>query len=159
VMTSDVRPQVDGIILKLLFTEGSEVKAGQPLYEIDPRPYKAALDQAVGQRAKDAAHLQNARLNLARYQPLAARGFATQQQADNQQATVNADAAALAADTAAVETALINLNYTKVLSPIAGHIGHSLVTPGALVTADQRSQLAVVTQLDPIYVDLYQSST
>jgi membrane fusion protein (multidrug efflux system) len=158
VTSSDVRPQITGVILRRLFTEGSEVKEGQQLYEIDPRPYKAALDQAMAQRAQDQAQLEAAQLDLARFQQLATREFATRQQLDNQQAVVNRLIAAVAADTAAVETAQINLSYTKVFSPISGRIGHSTVTPGALVTANQAAALATITQLDPIYVDVSQSA-
>jgi membrane fusion protein (multidrug efflux system) len=156
VTTSDVRPQITGMILQRLFTEGSEVKEGQQLYEIDPRPYKAALDQAIAQRAQDQAQLEAAQLNQNRYQQLGE--FATRQQVDNQRAVVNRLIAAVEADTAAVETAQINLSYTKVFSPIPGRIGHSTVTPGALVTANQAAALATITQLDPIYVDVSQSA-
>jgi membrane fusion protein, multidrug efflux system len=156
VTTSDVRPQITGVILQRLFEEGSEVKQGQQLYEIDPRPYKAALDQAVAQRAQDQAQLEAAQLNLNRFQQLGE--FATRQQVDNQRATVNRLIGAIAADTAAVETAQINLSYTKVFAPISGRIGHSTVTPGALVTANQATALATITQLDPIYVDVSQSA-
>jgi len=158
VTSSDVRPQITGVILRRLFTEGSEVKEGQQLYEIDPRPYKAALDQAMAQRAQDQAQLEAAQLDLTRFQQLATREFATRQQLDNQQAVVNRLIAAVAADSAAVETAQINLSYTKVFSPISGRIGHSTVTPGALVTANQAAALATITQLDPIYVDVSQSA-
>ena len=158
VTSSDVRPQITGVILRRLFTEGSEVKEGQQLYEIDPRPYKAALDQAMAQRAQDQAQLEAAQLDLTRFQQLATHEFATRQQLDNQQAVVNRLIAAVAADSAAVETAQINLSYTKVFSPISGRIGHSTVTPGALVTANQAAALATITQLDPIYVDVSQSA-
>jgi membrane fusion protein (multidrug efflux system) len=156
VMISEVRPQITGVVLKRLFTEGSEVKEAQQLYEIAPRPYKAALDQAVAQRDQDQAQLQAAQLNLKRFQQLGE--FATRQQVDDQRATVNRLIAAVAADTAAIETAQIDLSYTKVFSPISGRIGHSTVTPGALVTANQPTALATITQLDPIYVDVSQSA-
>jgi membrane fusion protein (multidrug efflux system) len=158
VTTSDVRPQITGVILQRLFTEGSEVTEGQQLYEIDPRPYKAALDQAMAQRAQDQAQHEATQLDLNRFQQLAAREFATHQQVDNQRGTVNRLTAAIAADTAAIETTQINLGYTKVFSPISGRIGHSTVTPGALVTANQAAALATITQLDPIYVDVSQSA-
>ena len=158
VTTSDVRPQITGVILRRLFTEGSDVKEGQQLYEIDPRLYKAALDQAMAQRAQDQAQVEAAQLDLNRFQQLSAREFATRQQVDNQRATVNRLKAAIAADTAAIETAQINLSYTKVFSPISGRIGHSTLTPGALVTANQAAALATITQLDPIYVDVSQSA-
>ena len=156
VMTSDVRPQITGVILQRLFTEGSDVIEGQQLYEIDPRPYKAALDQAMAQRAQ--AQLEAAQLNLNRFLQLAVHDFATHQQVDNQRATVGRLTAAVAADTAAIQTAQINLGYTKVFSPISGRIGRSTLTPGALVTANQAATLATITQLDPIYVDVSQSA-
>ena len=158
VTISDVRPQITGVILRRLFTEGSDVKEGQQLYEIDPRLYKAALDQAMAQRAQDQAQVEAAQLDLNRFQQLSVREFATRQQVDNQRATVNRLNAAIAADTAAIETAQINLSYTKVFSPISGRIGHSTLTPGALVTANQAAALATITQLDPIYVDVSQSA-
>jgi membrane fusion protein (multidrug efflux system) len=158
VTTSDVRPQITGVVLHRLFTEGSEVTEGQQLYEIDPRSYKAALDQAVAQRAQDQAQVEAAQLDLNRFQQLAVREFATRQQVDNQRGTVNRLTAAIAGDTAAIQTAQINLGYTKVFSPISGRIGHSTVTPGALVTANQAGALATITQLDPIYVDVSQSA-
>jgi membrane fusion protein (multidrug efflux system) len=110
----------------------------------------------VAQRAQDQAQLEAAQLNLNRFQQLGE--FATRQQVDNQRATVNRLIGAIAADTAAVETAQINLSYTKVFAPISGRIGHSTVTPGALVTANQATALATITQLDPIYVDVSQSA-
>jgi membrane fusion protein, multidrug efflux system len=159
VQISEVRPQVTGVILQRPFTEGTDVKEGQQLYEIDPRPYKAALDQAMAQRAQDQAQLEAAQLDLNRYTQLAVKEFAPRQQVDNQRAKVNQLIAAVAADTAAIQTAQINLGYTRVFSPISGRIGHSTVTPGALVTANQAAVLATITQLDPIYVDVSQSST
>jgi membrane fusion protein, multidrug efflux system len=143
--TADVRPQVNGIILKRLFVEGSDVKAGQQLYQIDPAPYKASYDSAV---AADAS----ARSLAERYKPLAEANAVSKQDYDN------AVASHLQAQ-AAVETAHINLVYTKVLSPITGRIGRSLITEGALVTANQATVLATVQQLDPVYVDVTQPST
>ena len=140
--TADVRPQVNGIILKRLFVEGSEVKAGQQLYQIDPAPYQAAYDSAV---AADAS----ARALAERYKPLVEANAVSKQDYDN------AVAARLQAQ-AAVETARINLIYTKVLSPITGRIGRSSITEGALVTANQATALATVQQLDPVYVDVTQ---
>jgi membrane fusion protein, multidrug efflux system len=143
--TADVRPQVNGIILKRLFVEGSEVKSGQQLYQIDPAPYKAAYDSAVAGNA-------SARALAQRYKTLVATSLVAKQDYDN------ADAAWLQAQ-AAVETARINLVYTKVLSPITGRTGRSFVTEGALVTANQATALATVQQLDPVYVDVTQPST
>ena len=143
--TADVRPQVKGIILKRLFVEGGEVKAGEQLYQIDPAPYKALYDSAVAAEASAKALEQ-------RDKPLVERQLVSKQDYDN------ALAAYLQA-LAAVETARINLVYTKVLSPISGRVGRSFVTEGALVTANQATALATVQQLDPIYVDSTQPST
>jgi membrane fusion protein (multidrug efflux system) len=143
--TADVRPQVNGIILKRLFVEGSDVKAGQQLYQIDPAPYQASYDSAV---AADAS----ARALAERYKPLVEANAVSKQDYDN------ALAAHLQAQ-AAVETARINLIYTRVLSPITGRIGRSLITEGALVTANQATALATVQQLDPVYVDVTQPTT
>ena len=143
--TADVRPQVNGIILKRLFVEGSEVKSGQQLYQIDPAPYKAAYDSAIAGNA-------SARALAQRYKSLVGSNLVSKQDYDN------ADAAYLQAQ-AAVETARINLVYTKVLSPITGRISRSFVTEGALVTANQATALATVQQLEPVYVDVTQPST
>jgi RND family efflux transporter MFP subunit len=143
--TADVRPQVNGIILKRLFVEGGEVRAGQQLYQIDPAPYKAAYDSAV------AANV-SARALAERDRSLVATSLVSKQDYDN------AEAASLQAK-AAVETARINLIYTRVLSPITGRVGRSFVTEGALVTANQPTALATVQQLEPIYVDVTQPST
>jgi membrane fusion protein, multidrug efflux system len=143
--TADVRPQVNGIILKRLFVEGSDVKAGQQLYQIDPAPYQASYDSTV-------AALASARALADRYKPLAEANAVSKQDYDN------AVASHLQAQ-AAVETARINLIYTRVLSPITGRIGRSLITEGALVTANQATVLATVQQLDPVYVDVTQPST
>jgi len=142
---ADVRPQVNGIILKRLFVEGSDVKAGQQLYQIDPAPYKATYDSAV---AADVS----ARALWERYKPLAEANAVSKQDYDN------AIASHLQAQ-AAVETARINLIYTRVLSPITGRIGRSLITEGALVTANQADAIASVQQLDPVYVDVTQPIT
>jgi membrane fusion protein, multidrug efflux system len=142
---ADVRPQVNGIILKRLFVEGSEVKAGQQLYQIDPAPYQASYDSAV---AADAS----ARALWERYKPLAEANAVSKQDYDN------AVASHLQAH-AAVETARINLIYTRVLAPITGHISRSSITEGALVTANQTTAIANVQQLDPVYVDVTQPIT
>jgi membrane fusion protein (multidrug efflux system) len=143
--TAEVRPQVNGIILKRLFVEGGEVKTGQQLYQIDPAPYKAAYDSAV-------AALASARALAQRYKSLVGSNLVSKQDYDN------ADAAYLQAQ-AAVETARINLVYTRVLSPITGRISRSFVTEGALVTANQATSLATVQQLEPVYVDVTQPTT
>lgn len=156
---SDVRPQVSGVIMQRLFTEGSDVKEGQQLYLIDPRPFAAQLKLAQATKLKDVASLENAKRDLARFTALMPQQLAvTRQQYDTQRALVDQLTAQVDADDASVDTAQLNVTYTKVLSPISGRIGRSTVTPGALVTADQASALATVTQLDPIYVDLNQSS-
>jgi membrane fusion protein, multidrug efflux system len=143
--TGDVRPQVNGIILKRLFIEGTDVKAGQQLYQIDPAPYQAALDSAVAAEA-------SARALEERYTPLVQANAVSKQDYDN------AVAAYLQAR-AAVETARINLTYTRVLSPLSGRIGRSFITEGALATANQATALATVQQIDPVYVDVTQPST
>ena len=143
--TADVRPQVNGIILKRLFVEGSEVRAGQQLYQIDPAPYKAAYDSAVAANA-------SARALAQRDKSLVETNLVSKQDYDNAEATY------LQAQ-AAVETARINLIYTKVLSPLTGRISRSFVTEGALVTANQATALATVQQLEPVYVDVTQPAT
>jgi len=158
-MTADVRPQVSGLILKRLFTEGDEVTAGQQLYQIDPATYRASYDSALATLAYDQAALTTARILARRYKPLAAAQAISQQDYDNAIASADEAVANVASARATLEQAQINLDYTKVLSPIAGHIGASSVTPGALVTASQTAVLATVTQLDPIYVDVEEPST
>jgi RND family efflux transporter MFP subunit len=143
--TADVRPQVNGIILKRLFVEGSEVKAGQQLYLIDPAPYRASYDSAV-------AALASARALAERYKPLVEANAVSKQDYDN------AVASNLQAQ-ANVETARINLIYTKVLSPVTGRISRSFVTEGQLATANQSQALATVQQLDPVYADVTQPIT
>ena len=158
-MTADVRPQVSGIILKRLFTEGSDVTAGQQLYQIDPATYQASYDTALATLAYYQAALITARIKAERYKPLAAAQAISKQDYDDAVAGAGEAVANVASARASVEQAQINLNYTKVISPISGHIGASSVTPGALVTASQTTVLATVTQLDPIYVDVEEPST
>ncbi len=159
VLSADVRPQVSGIIQSRLFTEGSEVIQGQQLYQIDPASYQAAYASAVATLQHDQAALTNANAKAQRYATLVKSSIVDQQDYEDAQATAQEAQADIAVAQAAVQQAQINLQYTKVLSPIAGHIGRSAVTPGALVTANQATALATVTELDPIYVDLNQSST
>jgi len=155
---AEVRPQVSGIILKRNFVEGSEVQAGTSLYQIDPATYQAAYDSAKGDLAKAQASAQIARVTVNRYKPLLGTNYISKQDYDTATSTaVQADASVIAAK-AAVETARINLAYTKVIAPISGRIGKSSVTEGALVTSSQTDALATVQQLDPIYVDVTQSS-
>lgn len=158
-LVSEVRPQVGGIIQKRLFVEGAEVKAGQPLYQIDPAGYQAIYDSARANLAKAEASLGSTRNKAARYEELVAIKAVSQQDNDDSQAALKQGLADVAAAKAAVETARINLDYTRVTSPISGRIGRSSVTPGALVTASQAAALATVQQLDSIYVDVTQSSS
>ncbi|MDM2923522.1 efflux RND transporter periplasmic adaptor subunit [Citrobacter sp. Cpa228] len=155
---AEVRPQVSGIVLKRNFTEGSDVEAGQSLYQIDPATYQADYDSAKGELAKSEAAAAITHLTVKRYVPLVGTKYISQQEYDQAIADARqADASVIAAK-AAVESARINLAYTKVTSPISGRIGKSNVTEGALVTNGQATELATVQQLDPIYVDVTQSS-
>ena len=156
---AEVRPQVSGVILKRLFTEGGEVKAGQQLYQIDPAPFQANLESAQASLARAQATLTSARLLVQRYKPLTEAHAVSQRDYDNAVAAQDQAAADVASAKAAVDTAHINLAYTRVLSPISGRTGRSSVTEGALVDANQRTALMVVQQLDPIYVDVTQPST
>ncbi len=156
--TSDVRPQVTGIIIKRLFAEGAVVHAGQPLYQIDPAPYQAAYDQAKAQLASAQAQVATAKLKAERYADLAKIMAVSQQDADDAKAAYGQAAAAILQQKAAVEAARINLGYTRITAPITGRIGVSAVTVGALVTAGQASALSTIQRLDPIYVDLTQSA-
>lgn len=158
-LTAEIRPQVSGVVRDRLFTEGQEVKAGQPLYQIDPASYRAALDSAIATQQKAEAGVVSAQLTVDRYRPLAKARAVSQQDLDTAVATLRQGQADVAAAKASVETARINLDYTKVNSPISGRTGRSAVTPGALVTADQSTALVTVTQLDPIYVDVTQPSS
>lgn len=156
---AEVRPQVSGIILKRHFIEGSDVQAGESLYQIDPATYQAAYDSAKGDESKAQAAAAIAHLTVKRYVPLLGTKYISQQDYDQAVATARqADADVMAAK-AAVESARINLAYTKVTSPITGRIGKSSVTEGALVTNGQPDAMATVQQLDPIYVDVTQSSS
>lgn len=155
---AEVRPQVSGIILKRNFTEGSDIEAGVSLYQIDPATYQATYESAKGDLARAQAAANIAQVTLKRYQRLIGTKYISQQDFDNAQAEAQQANAAVVAAKAAVETARINLAYTKVTSPISGRIGKSNVTEGALVQNGQTTALATVQQLDPIYVDVTQSS-
>lgn len=155
---AEVRPQVEGIIQRRLFTEGAEVRAGQSLYQIDPAPYRAAVARAEAGVASSQAQQNAARLLAERSSTLVQGGVVSKQENDNAAAASRSAAAAVAAAEAQLQTAHIDLAYTQVRSPIAGRIGRSLVTEGALVTKGQEDALATVAQLDPIYVDVTQSS-
>lgn len=155
---AEVRPQVSGIVQKRLFEEGSQVEAGQQLYQIDPASYEAAHQSAQAGLARAGAQLTAARLLANRYKPLAEAKAVSRQDYDNAVAAAQQAAADVASARAQIETARIQLEYTKVLSPITGRVGRSAITEGALVTANQAAALATVQQLDPVYVDVTQST-
>ncbi|MBI5100449.1 MAG: efflux RND transporter periplasmic adaptor subunit [Nitrospirae bacterium] len=157
-LIAEVRPQVGGIIRKRLFTEGTDVKAGDLLYQIDPASFEAAYSSAKAALARAEANLVPARLKAGRYGDLVKINAVSRQDYDDAAAAVRQIEADVEAGKAAVETARINLAYTKVTAPISGRIGRSTVTDGALVTSNQVSALATIQQLDPVYVDVTQSS-
>lgn len=157
-LIAEVRPQVSGIIQKRLFVEGSDVKAGQVLYQIDPATYQAAFASAKAALARAEANLIPARLKEERFRDLVKIKAVSQQDYDDANAALKQAEADVASAKAAVETARINLAYTKVTAPISGRIGRSAITDGALVTANQATALATIQQLSPIYVDVTQSS-
>jgi len=154
---AEVRPRVTGIIEERLFREGDEVEAGQPLYQLDTRLLKAAVQRAEADRASASADLKKARLDFARYETLRGQNAVSEQELDRARADLDMRQAELDAAKAALETAQIQLEYATIRAPIDGYVGRSLVTVGALVTADQAAALATIRQLDPIYVDLQQS--
>ncbi|KFX00320.1 efflux RND transporter periplasmic adaptor subunit [Pectobacterium carotovorum] len=155
---AEVRPQVGGIILKRNFVEGSDIKAGASLYQIDPATYQASYNSAKGSLAQAQAQAEIARLTVNRYKPLLGTNYVSKQDYDQAVATSRQADASVQAAKAAVDTAQINLAYTKVNSPIEGRVGKSTVTEGALVATGQATALTTVQQLDPIYVDVTQSS-
>jgi len=155
---SEIRPQVSGIIKKRFFTEGSLVQKGEQLYQIDPSTYEASLESAKASLLQAKASVMSTKPRAERYAELVKVGGISQQAYDDAVAALKQAEASVAAAKAAVKTAYINLEYTKVLSPISGRIGRSSVTEGALVTANQANALAIVQQLDKIYVDVQQSS-
>jgi membrane fusion protein (multidrug efflux system) len=157
-MVAEVRPQVGGIIQRRVFSEGSDVKAGQVLYQIDPAAYQAAFASARAAEARSEANLIPARLKEERYRDLVKIKAVSQQDFDDAHAALKQAEADVAATKAAVETARINLAYTKVTAPISGRIGRSTITDGALVTASQPVALATIQQLGSVYVDVTQSS-
>ena len=158
VRMAQVRARVNGIVLKRQFEEGSEVRAGQPLFLIDPAPYQAALDSATAQLARAQAQLAQAKATADRYQPLAEAKAISQQDYVNARAAQAAAEADMAAGRAAVQSARINLGYTQVTAPIAGRVGRALVTEGALVSAAEATQLALIQQTRTVYVNFTQSS-
>ncbi|MCK0506639.1 efflux RND transporter periplasmic adaptor subunit [Aromatoleum anaerobium] len=158
-LIAEVRPQVTGIIKQRPFTEGSDVKAGQVLYQIDPATYQATYASAKANLARAEANVYAARLKADRYADLVRINAVSKQAFDDATAALQQGQAEVAAAKAAIDKAKIDLEFTRVTSPIAGRIGRSAVTPGALVTANQSQALATVQQLDPIYVDVTQSSS
>lgn len=156
---AEIRPQVSGIITKRHFEEGAKVEKGQQLYQIDPAPYQAELARAEASLKEAEANIEALRSRQARYEELLKIGGVSKQEYDDAKAATAQGEAAVAVAKAAIKSARINVDYTRLMSPISGRIGKSIVTEGALVTAGQADALAVVTQLDPIYVDMTQSST
>jgi membrane fusion protein (multidrug efflux system) len=156
--TSDVRPQVSGVIKDRLFTEGSIVQQGQTLYDIDPSLYQAAVAQARANVLNAEANRAAAEAKANRYKPLAEIEAVSKQDYTDALAAANQAVAQVAQAKAALDTAQINLKYTKVPAPITGRIGRSLVTTGALVTSGQANALTTISRLDPIFVDIQQSS-
>lgn len=157
-LVSEIRPQVNGIIQKRQFREGSDVKAGQLLYQIDPAPFQVALDSAKASLGKAQANLPSIRSRAQRYKELLVDKAVSRQDYDDAAAAVDQAKAEIEYWKTQVEAARINLGYTRVTAPISGRIGRSNVTDGALVTAYQAASLATIQQLDPIYVDVTQSS-
>ncbi|MCT9561655.1 efflux RND transporter periplasmic adaptor subunit [Acinetobacter baumannii] len=158
-LTSDVRPQVGGIIEKRLFKEGDYVRAGQVLYQLDSKLYQAAYESARGDLVEAEASLIAAKPKAQRYKNLLAIEAVSQQDAIDAQTTLKEKEAAVISAKAALNTAKINLGYTSIRAPISGRISTSTYTPGALVTAEQTTALTTIQQLDPIYVDITLSST
>jgi len=157
-LVAEVRPQVGGIIQKRFFTEGSDVKAGDVLYQIDPATYQAAWDSAKAQLSRAEANISTTRVRAERYKELVEIKAVSRQEYDDAAAALKQAEADIEGGKAAVETTRINLAYTRVTAPIAGRIGKSSVTVGALVMAGQGMPLATIQQIDPVYVDVTQSS-
>ena len=156
--SSEVRPQVNGLIRRRNFTEGSYVRQGQPLFRIDPSLYQAAVSQAAANVASARATAEAAEVRAARYRPLARMEAISKQDYTDAAAQARQARSAVAQAGAALQTAQINLRYTSIPAPISGRIGRSLFTVGALVTANQTAPLAVIQRVDPMYVDIQQSS-
>jgi membrane fusion protein (multidrug efflux system) len=157
--TSEVRPQVNGIIRHRLFEEGSIVEAGQPLYKIEDAPYRAALRSARAALTRAEASINATRLQAERYQELASLNAASRQDADNAQAAAAQARAEVEVQHAAVHAAEVDLAFTSILAPISGRIGRSLVTPGALVQAGQLQPLATIQRTDIVHIDVMQSAS
>ncbi len=156
---AEIRPQVSGLIQKRLFTEGTDVKAGDVLYQVEPASFRAALSNAEASLVRSEANLPALRSRVARYEELLAEKAVSQQDYDDAAAALKQAEADVQYWQATVETARINLAYTRITAPISGRIGRSNVTEGAIVTAYQSAALATIQQLDPIYVDVPQSTT
>jgi multidrug efflux system membrane fusion protein len=148
-----VKTRVDGQIVKIAFDEGQNIKEGDPLFQIDPRPFQATLDQAKANKQKDEASLIGAQLDLERYGKLIGSGYQSRQSVDQQQATVDALKASIVADQATIDNAQLNLTYADIRSPITGRTGQRLVDPGNLVQASQNTALVTITQIKPIFVN------
>jgi membrane fusion protein (multidrug efflux system) len=157
-LVAEVRPQVDGIVKQRLYTEGATVRAGQPLYQLDDATYRAEYASAKAALARAEATLNTARLTARRSAELVAINAVSKQEDENASAALKQAEADVAAAQAALQRASVILGYARITSPITGRIGKSSVTQGALVTANQAAPLATVQQLDPVYVDLAQSS-
>ncbi|WP_280012000.1 efflux RND transporter periplasmic adaptor subunit [Comamonas terrigena] len=155
---AEVRARVAGIVLSKNFVEGSDVKAGQLLFKIDPAPYRTALARAKAELAKAEAAVADADAVVRRYSPLAKLEAVSQQEFDTAQATLKSAQAARQSAVADVDTAQLNLDYTSVVAPIAGRIGRGLVTEGALVGQNEATAMAVIQQLNPVYVDFTQAA-
>ena len=155
---AEIRPQVNGIVQKRMFNEGADVKAGQVLYQIDPAPYQSTLTNAKAALSRAEANLPAIRSRVGRYKDLIPDKAVSQQDYDDVAAALKQAEAEIEVNKAVVETARINLGYTQVTAPISGRIGRSTVTDGALVSAHQPLPLATIQQLDPIYVDVPQST-
>lgn len=158
-LVAEVRPQVGGLIKERLFQEGGEVKAGDPLYQIEPASYQAAYDSAVASQQKAEAAVPSAEAKVERYAGLIKQNAVSKQDNDDAVASLAQAKADVAAARASVDTARINLDYTRITAPIGGRIDKSALTPGALVTASQDTALTTIRTLDPINVDVTQSST
>lgn len=156
---AEVRPQVGGIVKRVLFSEGSQITAGQVLYELDDAPYRTALNNAQATRLKAAAALESAQRNAKRGSELSKTGLISTQENEDLQTVLHQAEADLAAADAALDGARINLGYARITAPIAGRIGKSTVTQGALVVANQGTALATIQQIDQVYVDVTQSSS
>jgi membrane fusion protein (multidrug efflux system) len=156
--SSEVRPQVSGVIYRRFFTEGALVKQGQPLYQIDPSLYRAAANQASANLASASASAEAAKVKADRYKPLADIEAVAKQDYTDALAQARQAEASVAQNRAALDTAKVNLRFTTVPAPITGRIGRSLYTVGALVTINQVDPLATIQRLDPMYVDIQQSS-